>query len=54
MHNVDVLFEKIQNSILENKFELAIKICDQILKINKKDFYANATKANLLAETWFS
>ena len=37
MHNVDVLFEKIQNSILENKFESAIKICDQILKINKKD-----------------
>ncbi|MCG8324080.1 MAG: hypothetical protein MI673_01065, partial [Thiotrichales bacterium] len=50
---MNILSKKIQNYILENKFEFAIKICDQILKINRKDFYANITKANLLAEIGF-
>ena len=50
----DAFLKKIQNLILQKKFKHAIKICDDVLKIDEKNFLANANKANLLAETGFS
>ena len=38
MQKITNLLEKIQVLILENKFKQAITACDQILKINNKDF----------------
>ena len=53
MQKTEVFLKKIQNLILKKKFKHAIKVCDELLKIDKQNFHANANKANLLAEIGF-
>ena len=53
MQKTENLLEELENLILKEKFNQAIIVCDRLLKLDKKNFLANATKANLLAETGF-